>query len=629
MTPAPIRAARQPGARADRLFRLGAAALALAAAGTVSAYPLDLQHSPAGHFDRSYSWSIASSVFPPTADLHPGDHQLYDYRFSVTKGAAVDAGHRVDGQVSIGNPGALAADIVSISVSVGGTAVAPDCSGFAPPAVLAPGATVHCSYSIPVAGSTPLQATLDVGTSGEVSGGQLAANVVFATPDTTGHDTITVTSADHSGSWTFADSGSASYSVQHGCVDNMSQVLNHSATIVELEQSSSTTARLYCHVMRLYKSADLQLSRHWSWHIDKQHDEHPPLLLTEGQAYVVPYRITATATAGDSNINVSGVVQVWNGNPVKPAVLLSVIDDLQGVGFIPLDCPALVVAPLATMHCTYSSPLPDTSVRLNTATATQQNHLYAVDGSATANGDTRLYHGTAKLYFDDAETSETDACAAVSDIYLEQSHDLGVVCAEQSPVLLAFDGAIQVHSHSACAFDITNIARLVTADTGASHEANTSIAVERADCDPLVGCVLSAGYWKTHSRLGPASHDTTWNLIGEDSPFFLAMDSSGQVLGWHDVTGMPPRGNAYFILSRQFVAATLNTLNGASASEQVLDALAEAQALFETYSVAQLADLRGNDAPRPRFMELAGILDMYNNGIGDIGPPSCSEDDAS
>jgi hypothetical protein len=29
------------------------------------------------------------------------------------------------------------------------------------------------------------------------------------------------------------------------------------------------------------------------------------------------------------------------------------------------------------------------------------------------------------------------------------------------------------------------------------------------------------------------------------------------------------------------------------------------------------------------MIELAGILDMYNNGVGGIGPDSCSEDTGS
>jgi hypothetical protein len=35
------------------------------------------------------------------------------------------------------------------------------------------------------------------------------------------------------------------------------------------------------------------------------------------------------------------------------------------------------------------------------------------------------------------------------------------------------------------------------------------------------GCTLTPGYWKTHSKYGPAKYDTTWALKGEDTPFLL------------------------------------------------------------------------------------------------------------
>ena len=39
--------------------------------------------------------------------------------------------------------------------------------------------------------------------------------------------------------------------------------------------------------------------------------------------------------------------------------------------------------------------------------------------------------------------------------------------------------------------------------------------------------------------------------------------------------------------------------------------------------------MRGNDAVRARMIELAGVLDQYNNGEGALGPAHCSEDKTS
>ena len=49
----------------------------------------------------------------------------------------------------------------------------------------------------------------------------------------------------------------------------------------------------------------------------------------------------------------------------------------------------------------------------------------------------------------------------------------------------------------------------------------------------------------------------------------------------------------------------------------------EATTLFQTWTPAQIGAQKGNQQPRKRFLELAGLLDMYNNGL--IGPGHCSE----
>ncbi len=73
------------------------------------------------------------------------------------------------------------------------------------------------------------------------------------------------------------------------------------------------------------------------------------------------------------------------------------------------------------------------------------------------------------------------------------------------------------------------------------------------------------------------------------------------------------------------MAAYLNTLNDASVPTEVQDALDAAEDLFNTYTPAQIAALKGKsgNALRSQFLELATILDNYNNGF--IGPGHCSE----
>jgi len=141
----------------------------------------------------------------------------------------------------------------------------------------------------------------------------------------------------------------------------------------------------------------------------------------------------------------------------------------------------------------------------------------------------------------------------------------------------------------------------------------------RFDIEPTPGggCTLTPGYWKTHSIYGPAPYDDTWALLlpsGETSPFFLSTKTYFQVLK------TSPAGNAYYILSFQYIAAELNFLNGAdpSAAQEAFD---DATELFELYTPAAIGAMKGSNPIRQQFVALATILNNYNNGL--IGPGHC------
>ena len=130
-----------------------------------------------------------------------------------------------------------------------------------------------------------------------------------------------------------------------------------------------------------------------------------------------------------------------------------------------------------------------------------------------------------------------------------------------------------------------------------------------------IGCTHGFGYWKTHSKYGPAPYDSGWALLGEDSTFFLSDKSNYQVM-WTQ----PKHGNAYYILAHQYVATDLNILNGADPTA-VQEAFNESTALFDLYTPQQIGDLQGGDTLRLQFISLSDILAQYNEGT--IGPGSC------
>lgn len=353
------------------------------------------------------------------------------------------------------------------------------------------------------------------------------------------------------------------------------------------------------------KTAVTSFTRTWDWDVAKQADQ-TAITISDNQSLGVGYTVTASTTGSvDSDWAVAGVISVSNPHPTKAASVTGVTDMVSGHGPVAVDCGGpfpIAVAAGATLECTYSTSLPDATSRTNTATATTTG---AIGGG----------QGSAPVTFAATPTTEVDECVNVTDTHLGV---LGTVCANASPTQfsysLSFGTAASNDVVVACGdTSHDNTATVTTNDTGTQHDDTVTVEVEVL-CES--SCTLTQGYWKTHSRQGPAPYDADWANLGpaqEQTLFFL----SGKT--WYQTFWTPPSGNVYYVLAHQYQAATLNVLDGASAPAQVQAALASAQTLFATKTPAQAGALRGANAQAWR--SLAQVLDDYNNGL--IGPGHC------
>ncbi|WP_319502718.1 T9SS type A sorting domain-containing protein [uncultured Draconibacterium sp.] len=150
-----------------------------------------------------------------------------------------------------------------------------------------------------------------------------------------------------------------------------------------------------------------------------------------------------------------------------------------------------------------------------------------------------------------------------------------------------------------------------------------SVSLMSEELDP--GCTLTQGYWKTHSVYGPASKaDPTWLLLanGPDTEFYL----SGQT--WLKVFNTSAKGNAYYILAHQYMAAYLNMLKETLVPTIVADALSDAESIFKNKGPAYYQKEKGeSEASKAEIQELtdlASTLADYNEGR--IGPGHCGEE---
>jgi hypothetical protein len=119
-------------------------------------------------------------------------------------------------------------------------------------------------------------------------------------------------------------------------------------------------------------------------------------------------------------------------------------------------------------------------------------------------------------------------------------------------------------------------------------------------CD-FPDCPLTQGYWKNHPGDWPYLEKFDYGTFYKSGDDYMC------------VLETPTKGNAYYILAHQFIAARLN---GApwTTPDEVDKVWWEAWELFCTYSPCEIAEMKGSDPVRKKFICLADILDKYNNG---------------
>ena len=130
----------------------------------------------------------------------------------------------------------------------------------------------------------------------------------------------------------------------------------------------------------------------------------------------------------------------------------------------------------------------------------------------------------------------------------------------------------------------------------------SSICLSVDDNNP--GCTYTQGYWKNHEEDWCVPTGTTFN------------DCSG---GWLDILHTPVKGDAYYILAHQYIAAYLNEGCVDADTDDVEDAYSAAAAWLASHCPGE--DLSKEE--KEMITGWAGHLDQFNNGL--IGPGHCDE----
>lgn len=350
-------------------------------------------------------------------------------------------------------------------------------------------------------------------------------------------------------------------------------------------------------------SAHTTFDRTYTWDVEKR-ATHSELTLSEGQTFLQTYSVTVSNTGYvDSNWMASDGI-AYSSDTTFTAT--SVTAELTGGISAPVDCAFFGSYPLPftgkSIACRWGPvALPDGSPRTVTATIGFQ------DGTSVSNS--YAFDFTTDLL--PGQPVEHDKCVEVTDTY---AGVLGTVCVGEAPKTFTYTREIGPY-HECGDFTVENTAT-ITGDGGEVLDQSTANVTVHVPC--AGGCTLTQGYWKTHSKEGPAPYDEAWKNLGaleEDTPFF----SSGMT--WYEVFWTPPAGgNAWIQLAHQYMAAKLNVLDGASSTPAVDSAIAYAEAFFATYGTPSTPLSK---AVAKAAKTNAGTLDAYNNGL--IGPGHCHE----
>lgn len=354
------------------------------------------------------------------------------------------------------------------------------------------------------------------------------------------------------------------------------------------------------------KDARTTYTRQYYWEIQKT-GSHNEITLSEGQVFPVSYTVrVAVSRFEERDFAVSGTITIRNNTPIT-FVVQSVSDVISPEIAASVSCEALpfTLAPGGTMSCSYSANLLDKVGRTNTATVN-----YVRQGEERV----RTATATAPVAFGEP-TNVVDGSVQVSD---DRYGNLGTVTFAEAPQTFSYTldvGPYRCQPQDAY-YAFTNTATLTTSTTNTSVSSSWTVNVRVPAC--ALGCTLTQGYWKTHTKYGPAKpRDETWDRIanaGEDTLFYRSGQTYYQVL-WTPPSG----GNPYYQLAHQFIAATLNKLNGAATPSEVEVALAWANEFFSTYTPSGPFSRNLTNQAR----QYADLLARYNEGY--IGPGHCSE----
>ncbi|MEA3511858.1 MAG: hypothetical protein U9R51_10530 [Actinomycetota bacterium] len=637
------------------------------ASAQVTCYKLGITKDVTPEFTRTWDWSIDKKVKLSSdalfeaddaaeAVLFDGGSTSFDYQVVATNNGSTDSGHQIDVTVTVTNPAPVDATGVAIDDGLAGI-------------------DLSCDWS--TAGTVPAGGTVTCTADDQSSSTDVTTNTAKVTVAATEHDSAiatwnwntptdkvdeevivdddTYTSPGVSGApdgiTKIASTTTFDYSVPRSCSDVVWDGDTGSKTIVntaslDIGASDDASAQVTCYKLGITKDVTPEFTRTWDWSIDKkvklssdalfEADDAAEAVLFDGGSTSFDYQVVATNNGStDSGHQIDVTVTVTNPAPVD-ATGVAIDDGLAGID---LSCDwstAGTVPAGGTVTCTADDQSSSTDVTTNTAkvTVAATEHDSAI---ATWNWNT--------------PTDKVDETVAVKDIFEDEvptDVDLTSRLVPQ-PATVTWTGEGQGATFTLTTILSMDLQHIPDYQLRCGENIITNnvelwgdgtLAPIAVDDDTVVvnvlcaeACTLTQGYWKTHSAAGPKGwhdeylagdlwkhRDETWDslpvwdgsawIVGDETSMFFL---SGQK--YWEVQWTAPKGNAYYNLAHQYIAAKLNVVANSGMEPVpplVAQAIADAEGLFTKYTPDEASALKGKKAKEWR--DLASLLGSFNEG---------------
>ncbi|BAP56983.1 hypothetical protein THII_2686 [Thioploca ingrica] len=351
---------------------------------------------------ENYDWTITKAVNPDSHTMFIGDAaQTSTYTVTVDQ-TLTSTGQKVMGTITIANSttkNAIIANVID-TITPGNIPVAVNCS-VTFPYTLTAGQTLTCSYTQTLASAFSGQNEVIVlpGNGSGLKGGRATANFSFGTStpkETTGYPTVDVVDTKQGVLQTgLGGDKTFTYDTNFGCPTDPAQYVNgkyettydntanvqKDTTVID---SDSASVKKTCYAPVVTKTANPSITQTLGWTLNKQVSP-TALSMNAGESNPVHYTVTVGTEVINTSYAVSGTITVANPNPSQ-SMTVPVTDVLAGGINATVDCggsATLTVPANSSATCTYSTNLPDSATRLNTATATLNNIGFT--GTATVN----------------------------------------------------------------------------------------------------------------------------------------------------------------------------------------------------------------------------------------------------